>query len=59
MLRLTAILYCFVATTMAGIGVITVLSMGYTAVMPILIAAGTGALLALPASWVIAARISA
>ncbi|WP_299954099.1 CTP synthetase [uncultured Roseobacter sp.] len=58
MLRLTAILYCFVAATMAGIGVITVLSMGYTAVMPILIAAGAGAALALPVSWMIAARIT-
>ncbi|MGZ2256425.1 hypothetical protein [Roseobacter sp. A03A-229] len=59
MLRLTAILYCFVAATMAGIGVITVLSAGYTAAMPILIAAGAGALLALPVSWLVAARISA
>lgn len=59
MLRLTAILYCFIAATMAGMGVITVLSMGYTAVMPILIAAGAGALLALPVSWFVAARISA
>ncbi|GFE50764.1 hypothetical protein So717_25170 [Roseobacter cerasinus] len=59
MLRLTAILYCFVAATMAGAGVIAVLSAGLTAAMPILIAAGAGALLALPVSWLLAARISA
>lgn len=57
MLRLTAILYCFVATTMAGIGVIAVLSAGFTALMPIVFAAGTGAVLALPVSWMVAARI--
>lgn len=57
MLRLTAILYCFVAATMAGIGVIAVLSAGLTTLMPILIAAGIGAVLALPVSWMVAARI--
>ncbi|MCV3270816.1 hypothetical protein [Roseobacter sinensis] len=58
MLRLAAILYCFVAATLAGAGVIAVLSAGYTAAIPILIAAGAGALLALPVSWMVAARIS-
>ncbi|WP_299673875.1 CTP synthetase [uncultured Roseobacter sp.] len=59
MLRLIAILYCFVAATLAGTGVIAVLSMGYTAALPIGVAAGVGALLALPVSWAVAARISA
>ena len=59
MLRLTAILYCFIAATMAGMGVITVLSMASPPVMPIPIAPGAGAGLPLPVSWFVAARISA
>lgn len=59
MLRLTAILYCFIAATMAGAGVIAVLSAGFTAATPILIAAAVGAILAVPVSWLVAARISA
>lgn len=59
MLRLIAILYCFIAATLAGIGVITVLTAGYTAALPIGVAAGVGALVALPVSWAVAARIAA
>jgi len=57
MLRLASILYSLIATTLAGTGVIAVLTMGYTTLTPILVAAGIGALLALPVSYVVAARI--
>lgn len=51
-------LYAIIATTLAGVGVIAVLSMGYGTLAPILIAAGTGALLALPVSYIIAGKIA-
>lgn len=57
MLRLASILYSLIATTLAGTGVIAVLTMGYTTLTPILVAAGIGAVLALPVSYVVAARI--
>jgi hypothetical protein len=58
MLRIAFMLYAIIATTLAGVGVIAVLSMGYGTLAPILIAAGAGALLALPASWIIAAKLA-
>lgn len=57
MLRLASILYSLIATTLAGTGVVAVLTMGYTTLTPILAAAGIGAVLALPVSYVVAARI--
>ncbi|WP_299402532.1 CTP synthetase [uncultured Roseobacter sp.] len=57
MFRLTAILYCFIAATLAGSGVIAVLSAGMTDVLPIVIAAAAGAVLALPASYLVARKI--
>ncbi|MBW4707126.1 CTP synthetase [Roseobacter sp. YSTF-M11] len=57
MIRIAAILYAIVATTMAGAGVIAVLSAGYTALVPILVAAGCGAVLAAPVSLLLARKI--
>ena len=59
MLRLASILYAIVGTTMAGILVIAALASGYDTLKYILIAAGLGAVLALPASVFIAKAIKA
>ncbi len=55
---LTLILHIFIGSTLAGSGVIAALSMGYTGLMPILVSAGLGFLLAFPVSWFIARRIT-
>jgi len=53
MIRLALILYSLIATTLAGTGVIAVLTAGYGTLLPILLAAGAGAVLAIPVSlWV-------
>ena len=54
MLRLVGILYSLIATTLAGTGVIAVLTAGYGTPVPILFGAGLGALLALPVTWYVA-----
>lgn len=54
MFRIAAILYSIVATTMAGGGVIAVLSAGFTGALPIISAAVAGAVLAIPVSYLIA-----
>lgn len=56
-MRLMMILYSVIGTAMAGIGVIAVLTMGYDTLQPILVAAGVGAVLGLPASWAVARQI--
>lgn len=57
MIRLAMILYSLIATTLAGTGVIAVLTAGYGTLPPILIAALIGALVAAPVSWVVASRL--
>ncbi len=57
MFRLASILYSIVATTLSGIGVIAVLSAGYDTVMPIIISAAIGAVVALPVSYLVAKKI--
>ena len=53
MIRLAFVLYSLIATTLAGTGVIAVLTAGYSTLTPILTAAAAGALLAIPvALWV-------
>ncbi|MCK0149612.1 CTP synthetase [Marivita sp. S6314] len=54
MLRLAGILYSLIATTMAGTAVIAVLTAGYGTLVPILVGAAAGAVLALPVSWYVA-----
>ena len=57
MLRIALILYSIVATTLAGTAVIAVLTMGLTGTMPIVVAAVAGAVLAAPASYILAGKI--
>ena len=59
MLRLAGILYSLIGTSLAGTGVIAVLVMGQDSLLPILVAAGLGAVLALPVSWVVAKQLYA
>ncbi len=58
MIRLASILYSIIATTLSGTGVIAVLVMGYVTLPAILMAAGVGALLALPISYMVAYKIT-
>lgn len=58
MFRLASILYSFVATSLAGIGVIAVLTAGYVAPAPIIGAAVAGAVLGLPVAYLIARKIT-
>lgn len=58
MIRLASILYSIIATTLSGCGVIAVLVMGYSTVPAILMAAGVGALVALPVSYMVAHKIT-
>ncbi|OUS38740.1 hypothetical protein A9Q94_01510 [Rhodobacterales bacterium 56_14_T64] len=57
MLRLALVLYSLIATSLAGTGVIFVLVAGYVSVPAIIAAAAVGAVLALPASWLVARKI--
>jgi len=57
MLRLASILYALIGTTLAGTGVIAVLSMGFDTLTPILVAAAVGAAVAVPVSWLVARRM--
>jgi hypothetical protein len=57
MLRLTMLMYSILGATLAGIGVVAALSMGYYDVMPIVVAAAVGAVVALPASWLVARQL--
>ncbi|MBU3029917.1 hypothetical protein [Paracoccus marinaquae] len=59
MQRLFMLLLTIAMGTMAGIGVIVVLVLGHVGLWPILIGAGTGAILAVPVSWMIARRMIA
>lgn len=57
--RLFMLLLSISVGTLAGIGVIAALVMGYYDWRAILIAAGIGAVIALPATWLVAQRIQA
>jgi len=56
-MRLMMILYSVIGTAMAGTGVIAVLTMGQVTLVPILVAAAAGAVLAVPVSWAVARQI--
>ncbi len=58
MTRLTMILFSIVGTTLMGIGVVVVLSLGWTTAQSIITAAAIGAGLALPVSYLVARQIS-
>lgn len=57
MLRLAAILYSIIGTSLAGAGVIVVLVMGLVSTNAILLSAAMGAILALPVSYCVAGKI--
>jgi len=57
MIRLASILYSIIATSLAGIGVIAVLSAGYVSVTAIVVASVAGAVLGLPVSLLVAKQI--
>ena len=58
MFRLASMLYAIIGTSLAGALVIVVLTMGYASVMPIVVAAAIGAILAMPASYLLAKTIT-
>ena len=57
MLRLTSLIYSIAATALAGTAVIGVLTAGHDTAQAISIAAGAGALAALPVSWLTARQL--
>ncbi|AXI43401.1 hypothetical protein [Sulfitobacter sp. SK011] len=57
MFRLASMLYSIIATSLAGAGVIAVLTMGHVSLIPILGAAAVGAVVALPVAFLVAKRI--
>ncbi|MGR6431638.1 hypothetical protein [Rhizobium sp. PAMB 3182] len=59
MFRLAAILYVLIASALAGAAVVAVLSMSMMDARSIVAAAVAGAVIALPATWLVTRRISA
>lgn len=57
MIRLAAMLYSLIATALAGTAVIAVLAAGMVSAMAIIYAAVAGAIVAAPASWLVAKRL--
>ncbi|MGC1496960.1 MAG: CTP synthetase [Sulfitobacter sp.] len=58
MFRLASMLYSIIATSLAGAGVIAVLTAGYDTLIPILVTAGIGAIIAIPVAYLIAREIT-
>jgi hypothetical protein len=57
MTRLMMILFSMISTTLMGVGVVIALVSGNDTLVPILIVAGAGLVLAVPASWIVARKI--
>ena len=57
MFRLSLLLFIVIGATLAGIGVVVALSLGWYEVMPIVATAAAGAALALPLSWYVAGQL--
>ncbi len=57
MLRLAGILYSLISTSLAGTLIVAVLVAGYGTLMPILAAALTGFIVALPVTWFVTKAI--
>jgi len=58
MSRLFMLLYALIGPSLAGVGVIAVLTMGRVALDPILIAAATGFALGLPFAWLVMRQLA-
>lgn len=59
MFRLSLVLFLFIGTTLAGIGVVAALSMGWYDTTAIIATAAAGTLVAIPFSWIVARRLQA
>ena len=57
MTRLAGMLFSLIATTLAGTFMVAALTMGYDTPQPLLIAAGVGAVIAIPATYFISKAI--
>jgi predicted PurR-regulated permease PerM len=57
MFRLASVLYSLIGTTLAGSFVVVALTMGRDTLVPILVAAALGAVVALPVSWLVARKL--
>ncbi|EIE51996.1 CTP synthetase [Salipiger aestuarii] len=57
MLRLAAILYSLVGATLAGSFIVAALVAGFDTLVPIVASALTGAVVALPVTWIIARAV--
>ncbi len=57
MLRLLLPIYAMLGTTLAGIGVIVVLTMGIDTMQTVAIAAIAGFILGLPVSWMVTKKL--
>lgn len=58
MLRLSMLLFTIIATTLAGIAIVVALVLGHDTLTPILVAALTGFVLSVPASWMVARMVA-
>lgn len=58
MFRLAGIIYAVASVTVAGIFVVAALATGNDTLMPIVVAAASGFVLAIPASWYLAREIA-
>lgn len=57
MLRLARMIYSVIAVTLAGVGVVIMLVLGFGTLLPLLTGAVVGAVVATPLSWIIAQAI--
>lgn len=57
MLRLGLILHIFIGSTLAGSAIITALVLGHDTLLPILIAAAIGFIVAIPVTWVVTKKL--
>ncbi len=58
MLRLTLLMFSIISTALMGSAVIVALTIGQDTLIPILVAAAAGFLLAIPVSWFVARQIA-
>lgn len=58
MLRLTLLMFSIISTALMGSAVIIALTIGQDTLIPILVAAAAGFLLAIPVSWLVARQIA-
>lgn len=58
MARLFMILYSMIGTTLAGSFMVAALASGMDTLKPIVLAAGLGALVAVPVAWLVARRLA-